>query len=70
MLDNAKMHHPTATDKFDDWLVEHCLILLYLPPYNPELNLIEILWKHTKYYWRRFVTWSKQQLHEEVTKLR
>jgi transposase len=27
------------------------LILKYLPPYSPELNLIEILWRHIKYRW-------------------
>ncbi|MFL9856252.1 transposase [Paraburkholderia madseniana] len=25
--------------------------LFYLPPYSPELNLIEIVWKHAKYHW-------------------
>jgi transposase len=69
VLDNATMHHHFDADKLDEWLIEHRLILLHLPPYSPELNLIEILWKHAKYHWRRFVTWSKQQLWEEVTKL-
>ena len=27
------------------------LYLWFLPPYCPELNLIEILWKKIKYYW-------------------
>ncbi len=26
-------------------------VLLFLPPYSPELNLIEILWKQAKYHW-------------------
>jgi hypothetical protein len=26
------------------------------PPYRPELNRIEILWKHVKYFRRRFAT--------------
>lgn len=69
VLDNATMHHHFNADKLDEWLVEHRLILLHLPPYSPELNLIEILWKHAKYHWRRFVTWSTQQLREEVTKM-
>ena len=30
------------------------LQLVYLPPYSPELNLIEILWKFIKYYWIEF----------------
>jgi len=28
---------------------EKGLHLLYLPPYSPELNLIEILWREMKY---------------------
>ena len=27
------------------------LTLLYLPPYSPELNIIEILWRFIKYHW-------------------
>jgi transposase len=27
------------------------LYLLFLPPYCPELNLIEILWRKIKYEW-------------------
>jgi transposase len=69
VLDNATMHHHIDSDKLDEWLIEHRLILLHLPPYSPELNLIEILWKHAKYHWRRFLTWSKEQLREEVAKL-
>lgn len=69
VLDNASTHHHIDANKLDEWLIEHRLILLHLPPYSPELNLIEILWKHAKYHWRRFVTWSKQQLREEVAKL-
>ena len=45
------------------------LILLFLPPYSPELNLIEILWKQAKYHWRSFATWAKQDLLQEVQAL-
>jgi transposase len=37
-------------------------MVLYLPPYSPELNLIEIVWKHAMYHWRRFVTWTNEPL--------
>jgi transposase len=30
------------------------LIIKYLPPYSPELNLIEILWRRIKYTWLPF----------------
>ncbi|MEQ1546673.1 transposase [Methyloglobulus sp.] len=43
--------------------------LVHLPPYSPGLNPIEIVWKHLKYYWRRFVTWSKEELFEQMQNL-
>ncbi len=43
VLDNASMHHEIDRDKLDDWLMNHRLVLLYLPPYSPELNPIEIV---------------------------
>lgn len=69
VLDNATIHHHIDPQKLDDWLINHRLILMYLPPYSPELNPIEIVWKHAKYHWRRFATWTKEQLFDEVQKL-
>ena len=34
---------------------------------SPELNLIELLWKQSKYHWRCFTTWTAEQLVNEVT---
>ena len=34
--------------------VKRGLIIKYLPPYSPELNLIEILWRFIKYHWLPF----------------
>jgi transposase len=45
------------------------LILAYLPPYSPELNRIEILWKHAKYLWRRFVAVNGADLLNEIQSL-
>jgi transposase len=53
----------------DEWLLEHRLVLMYLLPYSPELNPIEIVWKNLKYHWRRFVTCSKEELFEQVQNL-
>ncbi|WP_415873359.1 transposase [Burkholderia ubonensis] len=36
------------------------MLLFYLPPYSPELNLIEIVWRHLKYRWRRFMPGPKK----------
>jgi transposase len=43
VLDNARIHHAKLIQPF---LADHAdtLQLLYLPPYSPQLNLIEELW--------------------------
>jgi transposase len=69
VLDNARTHHRIDPANLDEWLVEHCLVLVYLPPYSPELNPIVVVWKHLKYHWRRFVTWTKEKSAEQVQKL-
>ena len=45
------------------------LYLDYLPPYSPEQNRIEILWKQAKYFWRRFTRLTADALVDEVTSL-
>lgn len=47
ILDNARIHHAKLIQPF---LEEHSnrLELFYLPPYSPQLNLIEGLWKWLK----------------------
>ena len=51
VLDNASMHRSKAfLDKVDDWLLKG-ILLHFIPPYSPELNLIEILWRKIKYEW-------------------
>jgi len=69
VLDNATIHHGIDPEKLDDWLINHRLLLMHLPPYSPELNPIEIVWKQAKYHWRRFATWTTDQLLEEVQNL-
>ena len=54
VLDNASIH---TSEEFEERLPfwkKQGLILKYLPPYSPELNLIEILWRHIKYRWLPF----------------
>ncbi|MED5012073.1 transposase, partial [Geobacillus stearothermophilus] len=47
ILDNARIHHAKLIQPF---LKEHedRLELVFLPPYSPQLNLIEGLWKWLK----------------------
>jgi transposase len=51
VLDNASVHRSAAFEsRIESW-EEQGLYLLFLPPYCPELNLIEILWRKIKYEW-------------------
>lgn len=51
VLDNASIHKSKRLkEKLTKWK-ERGLDIFFIPPYSPELNLIEILWKHIKYYW-------------------
>ena len=45
VLDNAKYQKCKAVQ---DLAVELCIDLVYIPPYSPNLNLIERLWKFVK----------------------
>lgn len=47
VLDNAKYHHAKI---LQPWLeeVSNVLELFFLPPYSPDLNPIEMLWKKTR----------------------
>jgi len=51
IVDNASIH---TSKKFKDmipiWEAKN-LTIFYLPPYSPELNPIEMVWKFMKYYW-------------------
>ena len=51
VLDNATVHRSKLVrDKCKEWK-QKGLRLLFLPPYCPHLNLIENLWRQTKYRW-------------------
>ncbi len=47
VLDNARIHHAKLIEPFLR-NHQHRLELVFLPPYSPELNLIEGLWKWLK----------------------
>ena len=51
VLDNARIHRSKKFQKIVDLWAKQNFFVLYLPPYSPKLNLIEILWKHLKYIW-------------------
>src|SRR5207249_10994681 len=52
IMDNSSIHR---SEEFEEYLAQwkkKGLRIKYLIPYAPELNLIEILWRHIKYLWR------------------
>lgn len=69
ILDNARMHHGIDKKILEYRLTQHYMILVYLPAYSSELNLIEILWKQAKYYKHRFITWIKETQDAEIASL-
>jgi len=51
VLDNASVHRARAVkDKQAEWKAKG-LRLLFLPPYCPHLNRIEVVWRMVKYHW-------------------
>ena len=51
VIDNASIH---KSKKFKEMLPiwkKKGLTVFYLPPYSPQLNPIEMVWKFMKYYW-------------------
>jgi hypothetical protein len=49
VLDNYSVHHSQAVKDALPALTAAGIELFYLPPYSPELNLIEGLWRHVKH---------------------
>lgn len=54
ILDNAAQHTSKAFKQQRRRWEADGLYIKYLPPYSPELNLIEILWRFSKYRWLPF----------------
>ncbi len=58
LIDNASIHR---SEEFEDripYWKKQGLMIKYLPPYSPELNLIEILWRRMKYTWLPFSAYA------------
>lgn len=58
VMDNAPIHRSLKfKEKILEWKKRH-LHILFLPPYSPELNVIEILWRFIKYQWIPFSAYT------------
>ena len=53
VLDNASIHRAHVVRACHAEWAAKGLTLLFLPPYSPELNHIELLWHRCKHYWVR-----------------
>jgi hypothetical protein len=54
LLANFPLHRSRECIRHIPQGVKRGLIIKYLPPYSPELNLIAILWRFMKYHWLPF----------------
>lgn len=58
VVDNASIHRSEEFENRMPYWKKHGLIIKYLSPYSPELNLIEILWRRIKYTWLPFSVYA------------
>lgn len=74
VIDNASTH---TSDEFnshiEEW-EENGLIIYRIPPYSPELNIIEIVWRKIKYDWLCFGAYKsyatlKQELFDVLSNI-
>ncbi len=57
-VDHASIHRSEAcADRMPYWK-KHGLIMKYLSPYSPALNVIAILWRRIKYTWLPFSAYA------------
>lgn len=70
VLDNASVHRAALVQRRRETWAERGLTLLFLPPYSPELNRIEILWRFCKHYWLTPAAYeSAHTLRQQVVEL-
>lgn len=69
VLDNASIHTAKALQPYWELLEEKGLRFYFLPPYSPELNRIEILWRKMKYEWLPFKSFTPQELEQAINEI-
>lgn len=68
ILDRASIHTSKKMQQRAKQWQKQGLYLQFLPAYCPELNRIEILWKHVKYYWLDISAYQSMiSLKDQVT---
>lgn len=66
ILDNASIHSTKALQPYWELLEEKGVRCYFLPPYSPELNRIEILWRKMKYEWLPFQSFTPDELEQAI----
>lgn len=68
VMDQASIHTGTRVKEMRHEWAQRGLHLFDLPPYSPELNLIEIVWRFMKYEWidiNAYESWNSLTTHVE-----
>ena len=66
VLDNASIHRAAAIQPALERLKQQGVTLKFLPPYSPELNRIEVMWRLMKHRWLALKRRSKEELEQAV----
>ncbi|MDO9199732.1 MAG: IS630 family transposase [Hydrogenophaga sp.] len=66
VLDNASIHRAAAIQPALKLLQKSGVTLKFLPPYSPELNRIEVMWRLMKHRWLALKRRSKEELEQAV----
>ena len=67
IIDNAPQHTSRLFKSYLQGWAERGLHIKYLPPYSPELNKIEILWRFIKYQWLKYqLGWTISDLKNSI----
>jgi transposase len=70
IIDNSPIHTSSKFKKMIPVWKEKQLNFYFLPPYSPELNLIEIVWRFMKYKWLPLSAYlNLQTLEKSLTEL-
>jgi transposase len=67
VLDKASVHtSQVVKEKIGEWKKQN-LWIQFLPSYSPELNRIELVWKHIKHHWIAVADWlSLPKVREKI----
>jgi transposase len=66
IMDNSSIHRSEAFEEYLAQWKKKGLRIKYWIPYAPELNLIEILWRHIKYLWLPFSAYQCMEALREA----